>query len=93
LLLDEFGRCFDQADYIIVTDIYPAGEAPIEGINGSCIYKKIKELSPEKTVKFLSKEEIIGHLLKAIKPGDLVITLGAGDIVKVCDELVEKIKR
>ena len=93
LLLDEFGQSFDLSDCIIVTDIYPANEPPQEGINGRAICDKIKEHSPHKEILFLPKEEIVPHILEIIEPGDLVITLGAGDIVKVCDELVEKLKR
>jgi UDP-N-acetylmuramate--alanine ligase len=93
LLLDEFGKCFDAADYVIITNIYPAGEPSIEGISGRSIYDKIKQYAPGKFVCFLPKEEIITHILGAIRPGDLVITLGAGDIVKVCDELAERIPR
>jgi UDP-N-acetylmuramate--alanine ligase len=92
LLSDEFGKSFDLADYIIVTDIYPAGEQPQEGVSGELIYDKIKERAPSKQIYFLPKEEIAAHILKIIKPHDLLVTLGAGDIVKICDELVEKFK-
>ena len=93
LLLDEFSRSFDLADYIIITDIYPAGELPIEGINGRRIQEKIKERSANKNILFLPKEKILEHILEIIESGDLIITLGAGDIVKTCDELVGRIKR
>jgi len=93
LLLDEFAKSFGAADYVIITDIYPAGEAPIEGVSAGSICDKIKEYFPDKKVKFLTKEEITGHILDIIKPQDLVITLGAGDIVKINDELVEEFKR
>jgi len=92
LLSEEFGKSFDLADYIIVTDIYPAGEQPQEGVSGKLIYDKIKERLPDKQIYFLPKEEIAPHILKIIKPYDLLITLGAGDIVRICDELVEKFK-
>lgn len=92
LLSGEFGKSFDLADYIIVTDIYPAGERPQEGISGKLIYDKIKERLPDRQIYFLPKEEIAAHILGIIKPHDLLITLGAGDIVKICDELVEKFK-
>lgn len=92
LLVDEFAKCFDLADYIIITDIYSAGEQLIEGVSAKNIYYKIKERSPDKDVYFLSKEGIAAHILEIMKPKDLVVILGAGDIVRVCDELVEKIK-
>jgi len=92
LLLDEFGKCFDLADYIIITDIYPAGELALEGVSGRSIYDRIKEHTPGKPAYFLPKEEITSHILKIIKPDDLMVTLGAGDITKTCDELVERLK-
>jgi len=92
LLLNEFGRCFDLADYVVVTNIYPAGEPSLEGVTGSSVYDRIKEHAPDKPVYFLPKEEIVPHILKIIKPDDLIITLGAGDITKTCDELVERLK-
>jgi UDP-N-acetylmuramate--alanine ligase len=92
LLLDEFSRSFDLADYVVITDIYPASEPPIEGINGRRIYDRIKERTPSKEALFLKKEEIYGHILEIIKPNDLLLFLGAGDIAKVCDELVERLK-
>ncbi len=92
LLSEEFGKSFDLADYIIVTDIYPAGERPLKGVSARLIYDKIKARLPDRQIYFLAKEEIAGHILKIIKPHDLLITLGAGDIVKICDELVEEFK-
>jgi len=91
LLLDDFAKCFRFADYLIITDIYPAGESPIEGINGRSVYDKIKEYAPDKEALFLPKDEILAHILKIIKPRDLVITLGAGDIVKISDELAQRL--
>lgn len=93
LLLDDFGKSFNDADYIIITDIYAASEMPLEGITGECIYKKIKEYFPEKSADYLPRGELVSYLLKMIKPGNLIITLGAGDITKISDELAEKLKR
>jgi UDP-N-acetylmuramate--alanine ligase len=91
--LDEFSRSFDLADCLILTDIYPASESPIEGVSGESLYNKIKERLPEKPVYFLPKEKINDFVLNNLQPQDLIITLGAGDIVKVGDELVEELKR
>jgi len=93
LLLNEFSQSFGLADYIVVTDIYPASEPPLEGVTAGGICNKIKEYSPDKQIQFLPKEEIVAHILGIIKPHDLIITLGAGDIIKTCDELVEELKR
>ncbi len=93
LLLDEFGRSFDLADYVVITDIYPAGEPPIAGITAKLIYDRIRLNHPDKKIYYLPKEEILEHIAGNIRSGDLVITLGAGDIVKTNDALVEKLKR
>ncbi|MDD5167052.1 MAG: UDP-N-acetylmuramate--L-alanine ligase [Candidatus Omnitrophica bacterium] len=93
LLLDEFAASFDAADYVIITDIYAASESPIEGVSALGICEKIKKHSPGKEIYFLTKDKIREHILKAIKPGDVVMMLGAGDIVKISDELVEGLKK
>ncbi|MEW6074942.1 MAG: UDP-N-acetylmuramate--L-alanine ligase [Candidatus Omnitrophota bacterium] len=89
LLLESFGKSFAAADYLIITDIYAASETPIQDISGKKVYEKIKEYEPAKEVHFLKKEEIARHVLRIARPGDVIITLGAGDISKVSDELVQ----
>ncbi|MFA5275955.1 MAG: UDP-N-acetylmuramate--L-alanine ligase [Candidatus Omnitrophota bacterium] len=93
LLLDEFAPSFNDADYIIITDIYPASELPIAGIEGETLYDKIKDCYADKEVVFLPKEKIKDYVLGELRDGDIFLTLGAGDIVKVNDELVEELKR
>lgn len=93
LLLEEFAKSFDSTDYVIITDIYPANELPIEGINAQSICDAIIKYSPHKEVKYLPKDQIIAHILEIVKAQDAVITLGAGDIVKISDELAKEFKR
>ncbi|MCX5710386.1 MAG: UDP-N-acetylmuramate--L-alanine ligase [Candidatus Omnitrophica bacterium] len=93
LLLDEFVSAFDAADYVIITDIYAASELPMEGVAGKSIFDKIKERSPAKPGCFLEKDKIVRYLINELSPGDLVITLGAGDIVKLSDELAEELTK
>jgi UDP-N-acetylmuramate--alanine ligase len=92
LLLDEFGRSFDLADEVVITDIYPASEQPIEGINGRCIYDKLN-MRGHRKANFLPKDEIVEYIIGIAKPKDIIITLGAGDIYKIADELAQKFKR
>ncbi len=91
LLFDEFVNSFEKADVIFVTDIYPAAEKPIKGITGLRLYEEIKK-STGKDVYFSVREELLGDIVKLASPGDLIITLGAGDIVKLSDELAEVFK-
>lgn len=90
LLLDDFAVSFGGLDKLIITDIYAAGEPALEGVNAGLLLQKLKERSGIEVI-FLPKEEIAGYLEKIILPGDLMITLGAGDIVKVSDELARKL--
>ena len=93
LLFDEFTKCFNLADLLIITDIYPASELPIPEVTAENLVKKIKDDFPRKRVHFVLKENIVEHIVKIIRPNDIVITLGAGDIVKTCEELVERIRK
>jgi UDP-N-acetylmuramate--alanine ligase len=94
LLLDSFANSFNLADFVIITDIYPAGEPPIEGVSGYSIYEKIKAQAkyPDR-LKFLPKGKILDYVLNILNPQDMVLVLGAGDITKISDELAEILKR
>jgi len=92
LLFEEFTKSFDNVGCLIITDIYPASESPIPGVNSFNLYEKIKERTQDKKVYFIPKEGIINKVLEIIRPGDLIITLGAGDIARLSDELAERIK-
>ncbi|MDP2905671.1 MAG: UDP-N-acetylmuramate--L-alanine ligase [Candidatus Omnitrophota bacterium] len=93
LLLDDFAGAFDAADCLVITDIYPAGELPLEGVSAKGIFDKIRERSGQKEVSYLAIDKIRPHILAMLEPGDLVMTLGAGDITKVGDELAQELKR
>ena len=90
-LFQEFLTAFYDADVLILTDIYPAGEDPIPGVEAKALFEGIREYG-HKDVTFLgNKKEIVDHLLRIVRSGDLVVTLGAGDIWQIADELVKKL--
>ena len=91
-LADDFYRCFYLADKLIVTDIYPAGESPIEGVHAKHLYEGILRHGHRDVTYIPDKEEIAPALTDIVKPGDMVITLGAGDIWKTGDSLAEILK-
>ncbi|MFA5115640.1 MAG: UDP-N-acetylmuramate--L-alanine ligase [Candidatus Omnitrophota bacterium] len=91
LLWDEFAGSFGMADYLILTDIYPASEKPLAGVDGESLGARIKQDNPGKEIRFLNKDSIVGHILNIIEPGDLVIVMGAGDIVRISDELAARL--
>jgi UDP-N-acetylmuramate--alanine ligase len=90
-LFNDFLTAFYDADVLILTDIYPAGEERIEGVEAEALFEGIREYGHKDVTYFKNKKEIVDHLLRIIVPGDLVITLGAGDIWQVADELVSRL--
>lgn len=92
LLHDEFAKSFSQADIIILNEIYSAGENPIPGITGESLGSAIEKYEEREVALLPTKKEIVEHLVKIVQPGDLVITIGAGDIWMVAQELVQRLK-
>ena len=88
-LYDKFVVSFNQADLLIVVPIYPAGEKSIEGVDTEWLYKGIKQHGHRDTMLCRNREEILSMLSGLIRPGDVVLTLGAGDIFKIGDELLK----
>jgi UDP-N-acetylmuramate--alanine ligase len=83
----DFGKSFDEADLLIVTDVYPAREKPIEGVDGKLIADAAVQYG-HKHVKYIQdKNALYPELKKIIQPGDIVITMGAGDIWKLSEQL------
>ena len=90
-LFQEFLTAFYDADVLILTEIYAAGEDPIPGVEARALFEGIREYG-HKDVTFLgNKKEIVDHLLGIVRSGDLVVTLGAGDIWQIADELVRQL--
>lgn len=83
----EFARSFDDADVVIVTDVYPARELPIEGVDGKLIADSMSKYG-HKNVYYLPKfEDILPFLRDFVRQNDMVITIGAGNIVRISDAL------
>ncbi len=89
----EFGKSFFDSDLLIVTDIYPAREEPVPGITGELIVSKAKEFGHKEVFYIPRKEEIIPFLSRILRENDLVITIGAGDIYKVGENLISALKK
>ena len=87
-LAKEFGAAFDDADAVLVTDIYPAGETPIEGITAELVVGAARSHGHRNVVYAgdLSRAEAL--LREMVRPHDLVLTLGAGDVNKLSDRLL-----
>jgi UDP-N-acetylmuramate--alanine ligase len=86
-LWDEFCRAFNQADILVLTDIYAASEAPIPGVTSEALANAIREAGHKNVFYVRSMQEGIEHLLHAARAGDAILTVGAGNISRASNEL------
>jgi UDP-N-acetylmuramate--alanine ligase len=91
-LLEEFGQAFDLADHVIVTDVYAAGEPPIEGVDGSIVAAALARHGHPSVTYEARLDRLSDRVREEMRPGDVVLTLGAGDVWKVGEELVRPAK-
>ena len=90
-LLDDFSEAFDEADRIVLAEIYAAREKNIYKISSKTLMNRIKDHDPSKDVYFFKNfEEIANFVYNNAEEGDLVLTMGAGDIYKVGEMILEK---
>jgi len=89
----EFGLSFFDAEVLVVTDVYPSREKPIEGVTGKLIADTAKEYGHRDVHYLEDKTELPGKLRDIVKDGDIVITMGAGDIYKYGEQFVEMIQK
>jgi UDP-N-acetylmuramate--alanine ligase len=81
-LFQEFCRCFNDADVVIVADVYPAGEAPIEGVGRDALVEGLKRHGHRHVLALDKPADLAAVVAAEAKDGDLVVCLGAGDITQ-----------
>jgi UDP-N-acetylmuramate--alanine ligase len=86
---EEFGKAFLLSDVLIVTDVYPAREEPIQGITGQLITDAAEQFGHKDAHYVPNKTDVPTYLTKAVKKGDIVITMGAGDIWKFGEKFLQ----
>ena len=79
-LFEEFCACFNDADTVIVADVYAAGEQPIEGATRDTLVAGLQQRGHRNVVPLPSHDALAGIVDGLIKPGDMVVCLGAGSI-------------
>ena len=91
--MDEFRVAFNNADVLFVLDIYAASEQPIEGITAEVLTENIRRYG-HKNVNYIGDIETAAGKgrPKISMKGDLVITLGAGSVTRLSDEILEKLR-
>jgi UDP-N-acetylmuramate--alanine ligase len=91
-LMDDFSSSFNDADSLILLDIYSAGEKPIEGVSSATLGERIKKAGHGGVLYPENREEAIGHIISNMRRGDIFLTLGAGDVWKIGDEILSRLK-
>ncbi len=91
-LFDEFCHAFSGVDILYMLDIYPAGERPLEGIDSARLAGEINKKTGREFVRYRpDRDMLIRELVANLKHGDIVLTLGAGDVWKVGEELLRRL--
>ncbi len=90
---DEFGRSFFNADVLVVTDVYPAREEPIQGVSGELIANAAKEFGHKQVHYVPEKKDVPDFLMRTKRKGDIIITMGAGDIWRYGEEFVQRLRK
>ncbi len=90
-LFDDFTHAFYQSDLLVVLPVYAAGETKIEGITSQVLCDKIRTHGHKKVVFKKDFKETVFYLKEVLKEGDILLTMGAGDVWKVGEEILEGI--
>ncbi|MBX3477577.1 MAG: UDP-N-acetylmuramate--L-alanine ligase [Brevundimonas sp.] len=81
-LMDDFSTCFSEADSVLVADVYPAGEAPIEGVDKHALVEGVRRFGHRQVQALEGPAALAQAIAAETRPGDLVVLLGAGDITQ-----------
>jgi UDP-N-acetylmuramate--alanine ligase len=81
-LMDEFQNCFNDADVVFVTPVYPAGEEPIDGVDSAALAEGLRAHGHRMVRAVADQTELSRELRDLAADGDMIICMGAGDITK-----------
>jgi UDP-N-acetylmuramate--alanine ligase len=88
-LLGDFATAFNDADVVMLADIYAAGEEPIPGVSGRKLHEAVQACGHRDATFVEDRAQLAQRLHERVREGDLVLTLGAGDITNLPDELLQ----
>ena len=85
----EYAEAFDGTDVVVFTEIYAAGEEPVAGVTGAWVADGVRAARPTADVRFAAtRPELVQLLTGLLGPGDLCLTMGAGDLTSLPDDLI-----
>ena len=91
-LFEDFCTCFNDADHVIIADVYAAGETPIEGINGAALVQGLRERGHRHVEHLADPKDLAAMVAPLVHSGDLVVCLGAGTITNWAHALPAELK-
>jgi UDP-N-acetylmuramate--alanine ligase len=91
-LMDDFARCFYQADLVFLLDIYAASEKPIEGVNAEALAARIRSFGHRSVEYVGTVAKAVDAVLAVAEEGDLILTQGAGNVWQVGDAILERLR-
>jgi UDP-N-acetylmuramate--alanine ligase len=91
-LWSDFCASFNAATHVVVCPVYAAGEKPIEGVDAARIVRGLADHGHRSAVGVADLDGAVDHLAEFVRAGDIVVTLGAGDVNRVCGALAERLR-
>ena len=92
-LAPQFAHAFDDADALLVMNVFPAGEMPVPGVSGKTVASAVEAAGSVGDVRYVpGRAAIAAAIAEEVRPGDLLITMGAGDVTMVGREFIELMK-
>ncbi len=91
-LMPQFATSFNQADVLVVTEIYPAGEDPIPGVSGKALFEEIRHFGHKNACFEADLRNIPARLAKIAAPGDMILILGAGNINRIIPDIIAQLE-
>jgi UDP-N-acetylmuramate--alanine ligase len=93
-LMDEFAQAFDDADTISLMEVYPAGEAPIPGVNSEALAEALRAQGRDAGLRVIKhRGEAAAAMAALAEPGDLIITMGAGDVTVLAPLILDALAK
>ena len=89
--MDEFATAFEDADSLVVLDIYAASEQPVAGITGETLAQKIAEVGDKPASYAPSFADAVASVTTAAQDGDMILTLGAGSVSQLGPMVLERL--
>jgi len=91
-LFDDFLAAFDDADVLLLTDIYAAGETPIDGVSAEHLFQALRKRGHLDVRYVPSRDDLASAVIETLAPGDVVLTLGAGSVHRTADEVLATLR-